>query len=689
MKTIERQTTTESEGVQASAQMHIKNENLHHVFNVLRNSLYSNKPLAILREYACNAWDSHVEAGNPDPIQITLPNALDCNLRIRDFGTGLSHEDMFEVYSSYGESTKRNTNKQIGQLGLGSKSAFAYANSFSITSYFNGEKTVYEAYIDKTGLGRIDKLFSEKTNEHNGIEITVKVKPEDINLFYTEAKRLFIWWENKPVIIGNEEVRRYLETYTREPLIEKDNWSVYKNKDYSNAVITLVMGNIAYAVDIKNFDEYDPNIVWLKKLQYTSLVIRANIGAVEFSANREGLEYGDKTKNYLYSTFAKIKKTMVLEAQSKIDTAKNLFEARTFAKEICNTLGAFIHIKDLTFNGEALVDFCINQKTLQNLDIYVRQEVHNWRATRWEQCCKEHLRIYPYDNPLFVLDTFDFPRYQVASKLRKVTELYPSRTKYYIRMQPDVLQGFHDTGEFIGAELVNLITIEGDVKIRTFNKKAYSKVFKFNGNTNPIRPSEAWDIVEANEAKSHVYVKIDRYLPIAYHKLENLAQRLSLYEQVFGKKLTIYGVKSSAKVPEKWVELTDFLRKQINSLSKSPKVRQEIDLMRFLPGKITAPYYSALFQNRLQIKGKILQDAFKKTELALHLVPKYDYEHLKKLASLSNIDIENWFNQEENAMDMIEKQYQLLPLVTQRWDWHDKLSAIIDYINMMDDRNEV
>jgi len=32
-------------------------------FKILSDGLYSDKPLAVVRELSCNAWDSHVAAG--------------------------------------------------------------------------------------------------------------------------------------------------------------------------------------------------------------------------------------------------------------------------------------------------------------------------------------------------------------------------------------------------------------------------------------------------------------------------------------------------------------------------------------------------------------------------------------------------------------------------------------------------
>ena len=65
----------------------IKESGLAHIFNVLRNQLYSDKILAVIREYSANALDAHAEVGKQDtPIEVSLPTKLNLNLEVRDFG---------------------------------------------------------------------------------------------------------------------------------------------------------------------------------------------------------------------------------------------------------------------------------------------------------------------------------------------------------------------------------------------------------------------------------------------------------------------------------------------------------------------------------------------------------------------------------------------------------------------------
>ena len=63
MKIAESTIVVQSSGVQSEAFFTVKDKNVGHIFSILRNKLYSNKPLAIIREYCTNAFDAHVEAG--------------------------------------------------------------------------------------------------------------------------------------------------------------------------------------------------------------------------------------------------------------------------------------------------------------------------------------------------------------------------------------------------------------------------------------------------------------------------------------------------------------------------------------------------------------------------------------------------------------------------------------------------
>jgi hypothetical protein len=60
--------------------MSFDENSLSHLMSILTD-LYSDPALAVIREYSTNALDSHVEAGNTDPIEVILPSMLNPSLR--------------------------------------------------------------------------------------------------------------------------------------------------------------------------------------------------------------------------------------------------------------------------------------------------------------------------------------------------------------------------------------------------------------------------------------------------------------------------------------------------------------------------------------------------------------------------------------------------------------------------------
>jgi len=275
----------------------IKKEGISHIFNVLRNQLYSDKILAVIREYSCNAVDAHVEVGkNEEPIEITLPTQLSLEFKVRDFGRGLTETEISEVYAMYGESTKRGTNEQIGQLGLGCKSAFAYGDNFIINSYVDGTKISYNAFIDPSQIGKISKLSEEKSKEKSGIEITVPVKLDDVDEFYHKAVGLFKYFKVIPIIKGASarSLDNDLNDETEIFSSDSGDWKLVQGQSVA------IMGNIAYELDSGAL-----NLSWtsrhseeegLYELVGAGVRLTFDIGELDIAASREALQYNDDTK---------------------------------------------------------------------------------------------------------------------------------------------------------------------------------------------------------------------------------------------------------------------------------------------------------------------------------------------------------------------------------------------------------
>ena len=362
MKLIEEPTQITRKGVTKAVSFGIKQTGLAHILNVLRNQLYSDKVGAVVREYSANAVDANKEVGKGDtPIEVTLPSTFDPTFKVRDHGPALDEEDIREVFAMYGESTKRNSNEQIGMLGLGSKSGFAYGDSFGINSFMGGKIYSYSAFIDETKLGQIVQLAVSTTNEPDGLEIVIPVQDEDLEEFREKSIKLFKHFKVKPLVHGlSDHEKDGLEV---EALFEGEDWKYVKEK---NSDSIAVMGGIPYS-----FDSYDIDLMddakgeALREIVNSHLVLEFEIGDLNITASREALEFTKHTKKNLLKKIGKVNSELKVEVEKSFGECKTMFDAKRLLGEICDYGSALYQLSNwaketVTFNGEKIKDVQYN-----------------------------------------------------------------------------------------------------------------------------------------------------------------------------------------------------------------------------------------------------------------------------------------------------------------------------------------
>ena len=259
----------------------IDTNSLAHIMSVLTN-LYSDPEMAVLREYSCNARDSHLASGNTQPIEIVLPSPINPTLSIRDYGVGLSLDELTNLFSRYGASTKRDSDTQTGMLGLGSKSALTYAPSFTMTAVKDGVKSEVLVSVKVDGAGTMTVMDTCSTNEHNGVTITIPTKPD--NKFEEKAKELFSVWKSGSVLVNGE---------VPDPIVGMsvgDLGVVRKGSGYGyDRKHLVVMGGVPYPLSSDYRDK-------INAITYGSeIVLFAPMGAVDFVPSREELHFTPRT----------------------------------------------------------------------------------------------------------------------------------------------------------------------------------------------------------------------------------------------------------------------------------------------------------------------------------------------------------------------------------------------------------
>lgn len=266
-----------------------------HIINLLTD-LYSDPALAVIREYSTNALDSHIAAGNSAPIEITKPTYEQPNFVVQDYGVGLSRDDIANIYSMYGTSTKRDTDDETGMLGLGCKSALTYAMQFTVDAVKDGEQTIAVISKDERGVGEIQILLNEQTDQPNGVKITVPV--DSVGVFNDKLNGFFRFWRGGEVLVDGEPVDS--------PFASNDSDSEWKLIDPDVAISTktgwtadrfsyIVMGNVPYRIDTR-FDY--------------KFVAFVPMGAIDFTPSREDVMHTPRTNEVIETTKEFINKAL-------------------------------------------------------------------------------------------------------------------------------------------------------------------------------------------------------------------------------------------------------------------------------------------------------------------------------------------------------------------------------------------
>jgi uncharacterized protein YaaR (DUF327 family) len=311
-------------------------------FQIL-SDLYSDKPLAIVRELGCNANDSMIASGKKDqPFHIHLPNSLEPWITIQDFGTGISHQNIYDIYSTYFESTKTNTNDQIGCLGLGSKSPFCYTDNFSVTSICDGEKRIYNAYFAENGNPTIALMSTAKTSEQNGVAVQIPVKEKDFVDFIKAVQKAFRFFDVKPTTSGG-----VCHWTTEKPMFSGDDWMFL---DSSNAWEAFaIMGGVTYPIDHYKVDDKYNQIV------RKGVVLKFAMGELDFAPSREHLSYDDATIKAINDKMEKVTKEISTKAKDQILAKDNIMDAiqalNAFNERFSHYGSSTFDMKDIIYKG--------------------------------------------------------------------------------------------------------------------------------------------------------------------------------------------------------------------------------------------------------------------------------------------------------------------------------------------------
>jgi hypothetical protein len=307
-------------------------------FDILSNRVYTHKVRAIIRELSCNANDSHIEAGNEQPYKVHLPTSLEPWFSVQDFGVGMSHEDCMKLYTTFFESTKRESNELTGCLGIGSKVFFCLVDSATITSVYDGKKRIYSSYKDEYGLPQMACLNCVDSDEHNGIEVKINISGRS-GEFIEEAVTVYKYFDNIPDI-NNEEVLEKISKIKDSYFLVTDDYSFKSGYDDLYAV----MGNVAYHIPDNVLNKCYKDVDGSVKIDMYDLpcgFIKFDMGDLEFEAGRENLSLNDRTISAIVTKLSDVLIDINGEICNKIEECDGTYNQAVMANSLSRIAKAF------------------------------------------------------------------------------------------------------------------------------------------------------------------------------------------------------------------------------------------------------------------------------------------------------------------------------------------------------------
>ena len=397
-------------------------EDMRYVASLLRNN-YSNTRLAVIREISANALDANTEANSKRKIEIVLPSNMNPTFSVRDFGGGLSQEDVFGLYSKYGKSTKRESNNYIGAFGIGKFAPLSYGDNFTCVSYHGGKKTSYNIFVDEHDDTKIVKLHEEKSSEPTGLSIEVAVAESDISAFREDTANFFRFFsdEEMPKFLGVED--NFIKKKEFALSSKNNQWFFLQDDRYDYNYYGsshIIMGRVAYPLDpqsilVENFIKDDARKLDIIRnlLKQSNFYLRLPLGAVKLHHSREALEYNKSTQKTLVEALVKTCEEVQAIAKEKLANSEDLWEAMRNYARIVNSMPhqmRSIFENSFTWNGLQINSSSFYRSHKDYEDLIITQtdrESDKDARDGFRVRSQKTSRVHCQDNSLFLIQDIE------------------------------------------------------------------------------------------------------------------------------------------------------------------------------------------------------------------------------------------------------------------------------------------
>jgi hypothetical protein len=298
---------------QETVKMSLDLDSAQVLMQMLSKNLYSDSIGSTIRECASNALDSHRRAGSDKPVIVSFKRNTQANtyeFAVEDFGIGLDADDVRNIISKYGKSTKRDSNTELGMMGLGFKAPLAYSSSFYFVCRKDGMERKYMMY-EGEDTNSIDLLYETQTTEGNGVKVIVPVDYSDRYNFHNKIKEQLAYFDN--VYFDVEPMGSY--NVPNDFTIHRAEHFQY-SQIATNSDMHLCLDNVSYPID---WEKLGIDRIRMK------MALRFSLSDGLFpTPNREAIRYTKEAKETILKKIATVANVFMDKFNEAITTQSDI-----------------------------------------------------------------------------------------------------------------------------------------------------------------------------------------------------------------------------------------------------------------------------------------------------------------------------------------------------------------------------
>lgn len=558
------------------------------MFQMLTSNVYNDTTLAVMREWSTNACDACLAADKEVKYDVHIPTVEEPTFFVRDYGTGLKPEDIIGLFSNLGASTKRNSDKYNGTLGIGRMAGLAVSNAFTVESFYDNKRYAYVISM-QNGVPVTMHLGTTDTLEPNGLKLSVNVPINDINNYVNRVSNLYKYFDYKPNLNIDADI-----TIDKSEHIS-DDWFISKGPSKTNYV---VMSQVAYAI---------PHSLEIDTKGFSSLVIKVPPGSVTFNPGRESLSLNKPTINFINSMFEKIANDYAQKAISSFALTNSDYELLNSYYSLVRTIPAKV------------------AKTIDPTN-FISQNLKNLFTTSWNYATGTNTISFAYLAPSTLFETATLglltlsykPTYyktsrpieatnsiscnsfvkathiivDVKTKFKTALNDYYSNTDIVLWQRTknsDINDAVDMAKTYLKGMGIPYVLTSEVLKNYTTPQKVLEERSGFYASTVPVGST---DIPKSNKmldehchTKTYLYLKTKQFVPQLADSTITFAQ----YQQMYQKLASIRYMPPVMAVPEKyqnhvntlsnWIDYETFIKDMLKATSFNEQLSEPIEFM--------------------------------------------------------------------------------------------------------------